>query len=70
MWSRVRIAVPPTSSDVGVCYKTSDSIKDGTCNFLKKDNVYFLFLQEVFQHRYPRLRIQAINVERRDFVGV
>jgi hypothetical protein len=53
-----------------VCQETSDIIEDLPRDFLNKDNVYFLFVQEVFQHRYLGLRGQSINVEGRDFVNV
>ena len=61
---------PSSSSYVGVCHIALDIIEDWPRDFLNKDNVYFLFVQEVFQHRYPGLRGQSINVQVRDFVNV
>ena len=61
---------PSSSSYVGVCHETSDTIEDWPRDSLLKYNVYFLFVQEVFRHRYPWLRGQAINVEGCDFVTV
>jgi hypothetical protein len=53
-----------------VCREASDIIEDWPRDFLKKENVYFLFVQEVFQRRHPGLRGQAINVEGGDCVNV
>jgi hypothetical protein len=62
MWSRVRIAVPRPVVPILVCAtEPQESSKTGLVTFVK-NSVYFLFMQEVFQHCYPGLRIYAINV--------
>jgi len=59
---------PARGTYVCVSCETSDVIEDMPGNFLQENDVYFLFLQKVFQHRYPGWRSHAVNVEGLDFI--
>ena len=56
-------ALPPRSPYVCVSSKSSDVTEDRPRDFLYENDVYFLFLHEVFQDRFLGCRNHAVNVE-------